>query len=210
MTICKETVMVAGVILMCATLATGCAAPEAAAAATNSPPPAAAALAEVNVGETRANTSNSTEILNAGCVKIVYPDDTSEDFSVDDWAEELAAKAEQGVHVKNGYALVLVRLEPIEGEFQSLTKLRAKFRAIEILRNCYQDLPKDFSAPCRVLVCDQSETDGQCVVVMAFLIKDLKAMPNPVDLSPHSNIEAKSDSTENCRKWTPIQCSDPA
>ena len=105
-------------------------------------------------------------------VKVVYPDDTSDDFCVDDWAEDLAEKAEQGVHVKNDHALVVVRLDPVEGEHQSLTKLRAKFRAIEFLRYHYHDLPSEFSAPCRILSCDLD--DEQCVVIVAFRLKDLK------------------------------------
>ena len=100
-------------------------------------------------------------------------DDTSDDFSIEDWAEELAEEAEQGVHVKKGYVLVVAHLEPIDGEYLSLTKLRAKVRAIELLRCHYQNLPMEFSAPCRVIVCEQSDVDDHWVVVILFLLKDL-------------------------------------
>lgn len=108
-------------------------------------------------------------------VKAVYQDSAFDDFDIDEWAEELAEKAEQGVHVKNGHVLIAVRLEPIEGEYQSLTRLRAKFRAIEFIRYHYQDLRGEFSIPCRVLFYGQSNFCGQCVVVMSFLLKDLNA-----------------------------------
>ena len=118
------------------------------------------------------NIVSDVAATNVVPVKVVYPDDASDDFSVDDWAEELADKAKQGVHVKNGHALVVVRLEPVEGEHQSLTKLRAKFRAIEFLRYHYPSLPSEFSAPCRILSCDLD--DEKCVAVVAFRLKDLK------------------------------------
>ena len=73
---------------------------------------------------------------NAAPVKLVYPDVSAADFSVDDWAEELAEKAEQGLHI-------------------------------------YPALPKEFSATCRVLVCDTSDSGEMCIAVMAFSEKDI-------------------------------------
>ena len=186
MTICKEAMMSASIALVgAAVVATaGCASSEA--AATNSPPPAiemietnVVTIAETNLVAKIAATNVVFEVAatNGMPVKVVYPDDTSNDFNFEDWAEELAAKMEQGVHVKNGHALVVVRLEPIEGEYQSLTKLRAKFRAIEFLRNHFPDIPKEFSASCRVLLCEELEPNESClIVVLAFRLEDLKEL----------------------------------
>ena len=92
---------------------------------------------------------------------------------MDDWAEELAEKGGQGLHIRNGQILVVARIPAIEGEHQMLAKARAKFRAIEILRSHYPDLPKEFSASCRILVCETSDSGGECVAVMAFSEKDI-------------------------------------
>lgn len=106
-------------------------------------------------------------------VRIVYPDVPDGDFSVDDWAEELAANAEQGLHARNGHVLVLVRIQALVGEHRQLTRLRAKFRAIEFLRHHYPDLPKEFSAQCRVLMCETSDSGESCVAVVSFAAQDI-------------------------------------
>ena len=109
-------------------------------------------------------------------VKVVYRDVPSDDFFVEDWAEELAGKAEQGLHIRNGLILAVVRIPVIEGEYQNLTKLRAKFRAIEFLRHHYPSLPKAFTASCRVLVSGTSESGEECVVAMLFSQKDVESL----------------------------------
>ena len=178
MTICRNGAMQTNAVLASIAIA--------AAAATNAPPSAvklpavAVATAEVdhptktNLVEDVASTNvvmkaTATDVVP---VKVIYPDVASGDFSMDEWAEELAEGAEQGLHVKNGQVLVVVRVELIDGEYQALTKVRAKFRAIEFLRYHYQDLPSEFSAPCRILSCDLD--DEKCVAVVAFRLKDLK------------------------------------
>ena len=169
----KGVAVLAGIIITCAamTVASGCATPEASAAATNSPPPQIAAMlpatnAVVDVITT--NVACVADTTNVVPSKVVYPDISADDFCVEDWAEELAAKAVQGLHVRNGHILVVVRIKTEANEDQTLTKLRAKFRAIGFLRWYFPNLPKDFSAPCRVLVNECSDDDGQCIVVMLF------------------------------------------
>ena len=127
-----------------------------------------------NIAQTVENRSdlNST-VCNVMSAKILYPDVPPDEVSVDDWAEELAEKAEQGLHIRNGRILVVARIPTIEGEHQMLAKTRAKFRAVELLRHHYTDLPKEFTAPCRVIVCEVSDSGDECVAVMSFAIKDI-------------------------------------
>ena len=115
----------------------------------------------------------NSNVCDVVCAKILYPDVPPDEFSADDWAEELAEKAEQGLHIRNGQILVVARIPAIDGEYQSLTKVRAKSRAVEFLRHHYPDLRKEFSAPCRVLVSEQPESSGECVVVMSFTMQDI-------------------------------------
>lgn len=107
------------------------------------------------------------------CTRISYPDVPSDEFSVDEWAEELAENAEQGLHIRNGQILIVVRLAVAEGEHQMLAKTRAKFRAIEFLHHHYPNLPKDFTAACRIPVCEMSDSGEQCAVVVSFAEKDI-------------------------------------
>lgn len=115
----------------------------------------------------------NSNVWNTASVKIVYPDVPPDDFSVEDWAEELSEDARQGLHMRNGQVLAVARIPAVEGEYQSLTKLRAKFRAIEFLRQHYPNLPEEFTAPCRILICERLEDPGQIVAVIAFSTKDL-------------------------------------
>lgn len=110
---------------------------------------------------------------NAVSVKIVYPDLPSASFVLDNWADELAGKAKDGIHIRNGHALIVVRVTPITGEYPALTKLRAKFKAVELLRRHYPRLPTDFSASCRILATRNSDTTAQCVVVVSFDVNDI-------------------------------------
>ena len=128
-----------------------------------------------NITQTVENGSATvnSNVCNVVSAKILYPDVPSDEFSADDWAEELAEKAEQGLHIRNGQILVVARIPAIDGEYQSLTKVRAKSRAVEFLRHHYPDLRKEFSAPCRVLVSEQPESSGECVVVMSFTMQDI-------------------------------------
>lgn len=127
-----------------------------------------------NALQTMENRSDlNSNVFNVACVKISYPDVSADEFCIEDWADELAEKSEQGLHIKNGHVLVVVRIPAVEGELQTLTKLRAKFRVIEFLRLHYPELPKEFTAPCRVLVSEQTDSGDECVVVMSFALKDI-------------------------------------
>ena len=128
-----------------------------------------------NITQTVENGSATvnSNVCNVVSAKILYPDVPSDEFSADDWAEELAEKAEQGLHIRNGRILVVARIPAIEGEHQMLAKTRAKFRAVELLRQHYPDLPAEFTAPCRILVCEQTDSGDEFVVVMSFAMKDV-------------------------------------
>ena len=164
------------IVAACAALTAvaGYATPDAAAGAgaTNAPPPCVAHTVAEPGGAVAPRQPESVA-TNLTPVKVVYPDVPEEDFSVDDWAEELAEKAEHGLHVRNGQILVVVRMPAVEGEHQMLAKVRAKFRAIEFLRHHYPDMPKDFTATCRIPVCEMSDSGEECVVVMSFSEKDI-------------------------------------
>ena len=128
-----------------------------------------------NITQTVENGSATvnSNVCNVVSAKILYPDVPSDEFFADDWAEELAEKAEQGLHIRNGQILVVARIPTIEGEHQTLAKTRAKFRAVELLRQHYPDLPAEFTAPCRILVCEQTDSGDEFVVVMSFAMKDV-------------------------------------
>ena len=133
-----------------------------------------------NIAQTVENRSdlNST-VCNVMSAKILYPDVPPDEFSVDDWAEELTENAEQGLHIRNGQILIVVRILAIEGEHQMLAKTRAKFRAVELLRQHYPDLPAEFTAPCRILVCEQTDSGDEFVVMMSFAMKDVLQQEEP-------------------------------
>ena len=127
-----------------------------------------------NIAQTVENRADlNSNVCNVVSAKILYPDAPPDEFSADDWAEELAEKAEQGLHIRNGRILVVARIPAIEGEHQMLAKTRAKFRAVELLRQHYPDLPAEFTAPCRILVCEQTDSGDEFVVVMSFAMKDV-------------------------------------
>ncbi len=127
-----------------------------------------------NITQTVENrTDLNSNVCNVVSAKILYPDVPPDEFSADDWAGELAEKAEQGLHIRNGRILVVARIPAIEGEHQMLAKTRAKFRAVELLRQHYPDLPTEFTAPCCILVCEQTDSGDEFVVVMSFAMKDI-------------------------------------
>ena len=127
-----------------------------------------------NITQIVENKSNlNSNVCNVVSAKILYPDVPPDEFSADDWAEELAERAEQGVHIRNGRILVVARIPTIEGEHQMLAKTRAKLRAVDLLRQHYPDLPAEFTAPCRVIVCEVSDSGDECVAVMSFAMKDI-------------------------------------
>lgn len=101
-------------------------------------------------------------------VKIAYPDVADADFHPSEWAAELAEKAEEGVHIRNGQVLVVARIPYNEDAAQMIMKTRAKFRALQILRKNYPDLPQTISTSCRVLFSGESEDEKWHVCVMAF------------------------------------------
>ena len=144
-------------------------------AETNAPLPSVATA--TNILQTSEDKSDrNSGVRNAVCVKILYPDVPYEEFCVDDWAEELSNSAEEGLHIRNGHVLVVVRLKMYEDEYQALAKLRAKTRAVEFLRHHFPALPKKISVPCRVVVTEYSEQDNVCIVVMSFVMKDIERL----------------------------------
>lgn len=144
-------------------------------AETNVPPPVVEVVARKTAPAVTTNIVKTVS-TNLIPVKVVYPDVAAEDFCLEAWAETLAKKTAQGVYIRNGQVLVVVHLEAVEGEYQALTKLRAKFRAIEFLRHHFIDLPNDFSTLGRVLVCKQSDSDERCTIVMAFKLEGLNVI----------------------------------
>jgi len=163
------------ILITCAALmaTAGCTTSDVAAGAGATNAPALPAETQTATNSVAECATQNSAMTNAAPVRIIYPDVPGDDFSVEDWADELSEKAGEGLHIRNGHVLVLVRMPAIEGEYQSLSKLRAKFRAIEVLRYHYPSLPKEFSATCRVLVCDTCDSGESCVVVMAVSEKDL-------------------------------------
>ena len=174
--ICKGVVRLTVVIFPCvAAMMTAGAATNEVSAAAYSPPQIAVLTTTNSVGESIAtNVVCVPGITNIIPCKVVYPDAQPDDFIVEDWAEELAEKAEQGLHIKNGLVLVVVRLKAGESEYRVLTKVRAKFCAVEFLRYYYPNLPERFSSSCRILVNEQSDSNAQCVVVMSFALTELQ------------------------------------
>lgn len=133
-----------------------------------------AATNAILVHENTQNRVSLFSVTNVVPVKVVYPNAPAEEFCVEDWAEELAEEAAQGLHLRNGTIAVVVRVESYDNEYPALTKLRAKFRGIEFLRWHFPDLSKDFSASCRVLGCNRSDSDNQYVAVLLFALKDIQ------------------------------------
>jgi len=155
------------------------------AAATNSTSPPAVAERPLAAECEPASATNEPPVLPP--VKIVYGDVPSEDFCVEYWAEELAESAAEGLHARNGYVLAVVRMPSNEDEEPMLTKLRAKFRAVEVLRFHFPKRPAAFSAPCRVLVCERSGDPPGSVCVVSFKATDL----------PNTQIFQSLDSATN-------------
>ncbi len=158
-----------GIILVCAAFAAD------GLLVTNASLPSAAVT--TNILQTSENRSDlNSGVWKAECAKILYPNVSDDEFCVDDWAEELADSADDGLHIRNGCVLVVVRLKMYEGEYRSLAKLRAKSRAVEFIRYHFPSLPKKISVPCRVVVAEYSEQDNMCVVVMSFALKDIECL----------------------------------
>ena len=155
------------IILACAALAAD------GLSATNATLPSAAAA--TNALRTSENRSDLfSDVWNTKCAKILYPNVPDDEFCVDDWAEELSNSAEEGLHIRNGQILVVVRLKMHEGEYRPLAKLRAKSRAVEFVRYHFPAPSKKISTPCRVVVSEFGELDNMCVVVMSFVLKDIE------------------------------------
>ena len=104
-----------------------------------------------------------------GCPRIVYPDMPEGDFCLEEWADELAESgAKEGLHVRNGYVLAVVRLDNGDGQ-SPFRRIAAKARAIEFLRAHDPSLPPKFKSICRTLV-DSEEEDGSRLFVISFRI----------------------------------------
>ena len=157
------------IILVCAAMAAD------GLSVTNTSLPSAAAA--TNILQTSENRSDLfSEVWNVECVKIMYPNVAANEFCIEDWAEELANTAEEGLHIRNGQVLVVVRLKMHDGEYRPLARLRAKSRAVEFIRYHFSSLPKKISVPCRVVVTEYSEQDNVCIVVMSFVMKDIERL----------------------------------
>lgn len=99
-------------------------------------------------------------------VCVVYPDMVQEKFRVEDWAGELVDQgAEEGVHVRNGWTLVVVRMA-WDGN-PRFRRVAAKGRALEIFREHHPGLPAHFKADNRILA-DVPGEDGTFTFVAAF------------------------------------------
>ena len=70
---------------------------------------------------------------------VVFSDDESGNFDVDDWLDALATK-QSGIYVKNAQAFVVSRISGTD-EPQAFQSIKAKANAIRILREHYPDLP---------------------------------------------------------------------
>ena len=79
-----------------------------AATVTNSSP--VVATNAIPVHEDTQNRVSPVSATNVVPVKMVYPNDPVAEFCVEDWAEELAEEAAQGLHLRNGTVSVVVRL----------------------------------------------------------------------------------------------------
>ena len=102
----------------------------------------------------------------------VYKDSSADAFDVEAWAESLTAR-EQGVYVKNGTVLVLVR--DACGEDTAFRKTKCQFAAYQILRKHYPDLPARVSLSNRLLVNDTDAETGN-VFIVAFREQEILAL----------------------------------
>ena len=144
-----------GIILACAALAAD------GLSATNAPlPSAAAATNNLQTVENRSDLFSTVW----KCAKIMYQNVPDNEFSLEDLAEELANSAEEGLHIRNGQILVVVRLKMYDGEHRPLAELRAKSRAVEFLRYHFSSLPKKI--PCHAaLLFLNAEKQTICVLL---------------------------------------------
>jgi hypothetical protein len=112
-------------------------------------------------------------------VRVVYPDMAPDAFRVEEWAAELAESgAEEGEHVRNGWTLVVVRME-WDGN-PTFRRLTAKRRAMDILREHHPELPGKFKASSRILA-DVQEADGTFTFVQGFKLQDGRTTESQVD-----------------------------
>ncbi len=106
---------------------------------------------------------------------VVFKDDESGNFDIDDWLEELSAKP-NGIYVKNAQAFVVSRIGESD-ELQAFRNIRAKANAIQILREHYPDLPakiENMTIRQRVIL-----DDGVVIsVALAEIVSQLKKQPN--------------------------------
>ena len=132
---------------------------------------ALAATNEVAVGAVETNAAAANSVAEAKIVQIVpfVPSAATSGATsgAEDWADELAERGEEGVFAVEGNILVVAIAAEEEGESPVLSKLRAKFRAVELLRGAYPALPAGFSAPCRVLL-NSVAGDGRNLCVVLF------------------------------------------
>jgi len=166
----RELMRLSGYIMFAAVTRTMCSAALQAAVAAEpcSPQPVVAQKPSTNIVV-------SCSATNGVPVKIVYPDIPASEFCLEEQASELANTAAQGVHVKNGHALVVVRIPTNDGEYSALAKLRAKFRALEFLRKLFPGLSRSFEAPCRVLFCEKNDSGSEYTCVVSFKLADLNS-----------------------------------
>ena len=93
-------------------------------------------------------------------VFVVCKDVPTDSFDLMDWAESLVG-AKQGVYVKNGYLLVVVRGVDDGG----LGRIQGHFTACRFLRSHFRNLPERFQVGNRIDVDDDGDENGRTLVV---------------------------------------------
>ena len=162
-------------ILTAALLACGVAVglpPPAAAEISTNAPPVATTNATAKAKGKPAKTRPAVATKPPESVFCIYRDSPPDEFDIETWAEKMAT-GRQGVYVKNGAVLVLVR--DVCEENDPFRKTKCQFAAYQLLRRHYPDLPAKTSLSSRLLVNDMNADTGN-VFIVVFREQDIRAL----------------------------------
>jgi len=109
---------------------------------------------------------------------VVFKDDKGEDFNMDDWIEGLM-EMRNGIYIKNAQAFIVSHVGDID-EPAAMRNVRARARAISMLREHYPDLPQDIK---RLLIRTCAYMDDGLIVSIR-----LKELETHLNFDNHKNI----------------------
>lgn len=128
----------------------------------------------VTASSPKTNYVAKTE-FNEPSVFVVFGNSPIDTFDLEDWAESLIPK-KQGLYVKNGYILALVKAHDEDENNTAFRRMRNQFLAYKMLREHFPDLPPRIENLSTRILIDESDGDFGNVFIVMFKEVDVRSL----------------------------------